>query len=183
MRTTRLAWAAVPLAAALVLAGCGGSSGTTTTTSATASWAEGLCSAVTQYSTAVKGAAQTLTSGNVSSEGLQEAADSVKSATNELTSTVNGLGGPQTQARQTVQSTLTGLTSSLQGYASSIGKTVASDESALTTVNAVSSTLLQAQTAVTQARDHLQQVDAKGEIRSALSQAPSCAPYLEKSRR
>jgi len=169
-----------PIVAALVAvvatSGCGSGGGSaTTTTPKTVTWASSVCSAVTSYRKAVKNAGTALKSGGAPSKSdLRDAADSVKSATQTFVEHMKSLGPPGTESGQTAKETLTDLSSALTKDLESI-QDATSGSSALVAVSAVSTTLLAAQEQVKSAVDKLEDVDAKGELKSAFSQAPSCA--------
>src|SRR5262245_44295433 len=76
-------------AAVAVAAGCGGGGGSTTTLSESASWANGLCSAVSTWQTSLQSTIDTLKNGNLSKDSLNSAADDVTSANDELKSSLD----------------------------------------------------------------------------------------------
>ena len=158
------------MAAALLAAGCGSSKSSQPPT--TADWANGVCSAVTTYTKSLKDAAQTLT-GNVSKAGLQDAADSVKSATDTFVSDTKSLGKPNTNAGQQAKQTLDTLSSQLKTGESTIED--AAGTGLLQGAAAVTAALATAQTQVTTAFNELKGLDAKGELSQAFSQASSCS--------
>jgi hypothetical protein len=171
----RLTAAAVAVAALPLAAGCGsGASESAATSSATQTWADGVCSAISTYSTQLKQAGATLEAGNYSTASLQQAADSVSTATTALRTTMQQLAKPNTVSGASAKSVLATLTTSLQADAQKAKEAVAAQNTgaALATVSA---TLLTARAQITAAVDDLQQLDVKGELTDAVSQAPSCA--------
>lgn len=172
----RLSAAAAALVAVLVVAGCGssGSSSSSSTPSATQTWANGLCSAITTYSTTLKETGATLKAGNYSTESLDQASAAVKSATSTLSTTLQGLGRPNTVSGAVVHSTLATLATSLQADAQKIKGSTAG-ESAVAAVADIGTALAAARAQITSASDALKQTDTKGELADAIANAPSCS--------
>ncbi len=168
---------ATGLFAAIVLlaGGCGSSNKnaeTSTQASATVEWAGGLCSALTTYTTSLTNAAKTL-SGNLSKSGVQDAADSVKSATDTFVSDTKGLGKPDTSSGQQAKDTIDTLSSNLDNDVSTIQD--AAGSGLLQGASTITTTLTKVQSELTTAFDQLKSLDAKGELSQAFSDAPSCS--------
>jgi hypothetical protein len=165
--------AAVCIAVALLVAGCGSSNkNSTTTTSSTVDWANSVCGAAVTYGTSLTAAAKSVT-GNPSKAGLQDAADQVKSATDTFVSAIKDVGKPNTQSGQQAKATLDTLASQLDTDSSTIQS--ASGDSVLSGVAAVTGALATAQSQIKTAFNQLQALDAKGELGQAFSQASSCS--------
>jgi len=154
-------------AAVLAVAGCGGSD----SSSATVKWADGVCSAVVDYKNALKDAASSVQS-SPSKQSLDKAVKSVQSATTTFVDKVDGLGQPDTKAAASAKQTLKDLSSELTKDANAIA--AAGSESPLNLVSTVSTALLSAQSQIKAAVSELKQLDAKGELQGAFSQASSC---------
>ena len=170
MRHVAQSFAAVPvLLAAVALTGCGSSE----EASPTVTWANGLCSAITTYSTALRDAGTTVQSGGVSQSSIQDAANTVTDATKTFASAVGDLGAPETSAGEAAKQTLDNLSSQLEEDANAI-KDATSGSSALSAVSAVSSTLLTAKDQVTSAIDDLTSLGAKSELQQAFADAEAC---------
>src|SRR3954452_1153184 len=166
------------LGAALVLgaSACGGSDESSQApASPTATWADGLCSALSTYKTSLKETGSTLKSGAVSTEGFEAMAEGVKDATTTFKDDLQQLDEPQTQAAQTVTQTLTDLSSALSKDAEAIRDSAA--DGLLEHMSVVSTTLLDAQDHVKAAVDQLEAADAKGELSAAFAQAPACDAF------
>jgi hypothetical protein len=107
-RTSR-AWAAVLVVALLaVVSGCGSNDETTTTTAAaavTAEWADGLCASLVAWRSSIKSATASVKSGDVSGTSLQETADSISTANDDLVSDLEGLGTPPTPGADEAKAT------------------------------------------------------------------------------
>jgi hypothetical protein len=175
LRPVRSVSAWLGSAAALVtvvsLTGCGSSS----EASPTVTWANGLCSAVTTYSTALKDAATSVKSGGVSQSSLQDAAGKVSDATQTFASSIKDLGTPDTESGAAAKQTIDDLASSLQDDANAVKDATSGSSSALSAVSSVTATLASAQTQVTNAIDDLRSLGAKSELQDAFSEAPNCS--------
>jgi hypothetical protein len=167
--------AAAALALPAGLAGCGsdGDSTTTSGSSATETWAEGVCAATKAYKSSIETASASVKGGGLSKSGLQTAAENVRTSTDTYVSTLKELGTPQTGAGKDAKKTVDGLVTSLQADAEKIAN--ASSGSVLEAVSVVSTALVTARDEVAAAVDELEKVDAKGELKTAFEQAPSCA--------
>ena len=167
-----------PLTLALVVvvaaltAGCGSKKPMTT-----AEWANGVCSAVSTWKDSLTSAAEPLTSGNISKDSLQSAADDAKSATDTLQSDLKDLGKPNIEAGQQAQDQINTLASDLQADVDTIKNAtngasgVSGIASAVTTAKTTVSTM---KTQVSSTFTSLKQLDAKGELTTAFQQADSC---------
>jgi hypothetical protein len=159
------------LATSLVVSGCGSSSNSTTPQAVT--WADGVCSAITSYKSALGDAASTLQRGQISKSALEDAVTSVKSATRDFTATIRDIGNPGTDAGQQATATIGELSASLQKGAQTIRESTSG--STLSTVSVASTALLTAQSQVNAAWDKLKALDPKGELHDAFSKAESCS--------
>jgi len=183
-RTTsvRIAGALVAAGLALGLAvGCGSSgnkesSSTTTTTASPAAFADGFCSAVTTYETAVKKAAEPLTSGNVTKDTLTTAVDSVKSATTTFVADLKDLDAPNTAGGTQAKQAVTSLTKALQEDLAAVEKALSGVSGIKDLPGAVSSIGTVAATAkiqVTSTVSDLQNLP-KGELQDAFKNSSAC---------
>ena len=174
---TRLALVHVALAAVLA-AGCGGSggSGGSSSTSPT-EWADGLCSAITTWSTSVQASAKTLQGGNLSADSLKTATSGITEATNKLATDLKGLGKPDTDAGEKAKEATDQLSSDVKDDVNTM-KSAVEDASgasgAATAASTVVATLSKMGTQVSSAATKLQQAYAKGELEKAFKDASSC---------
>lgn len=155
-------------------AGCGSKSSKPETT---AEWADGVCSAITTWTDSVKTAAEPVTSGDLSKDSLQGAADDVKSATDTLGSDLKDLGKPDTAAGQQAQDSVDQLATELSTNADDIKTAVdgASGVSGIATaVATVSTTLTTMKSEISSTYTSLTQLDAKGELQDAFQQSSAC---------
>ncbi len=159
---------------ALSLAACGGGNSTTTTAAGPTpeTWANGVCTSVNTYELALQTAAKSFTQ-NPSKAGIENALTGAEQATQTLSTTLHGLGKPNTTAGQTAQATVEGLATAISGDVDKI-KQAASSGSALTAAATISTTLASMQASLTGAVDKLQSIHG-GELQSAFASAPACS--------
>ena len=112
---------------------------------------------------------------NLSQDGLQSAADDVRSATQTLIDDLKGLGTPDTASGQEVKSSIDTLSTTLDTETSTIEDTangvssIADVPSAITKISTSLSTL---GTAFSQTLQTIEDADASGELQSALQDSP-----------
>jgi hypothetical protein len=162
------------LVVGLLAAGCGSDE---PEASSTTDWAAGVCTAINTWADSIKSAADPIKSGDISEDSLESAADDVKSATDTLESDLEDLGEPDTESGQQAKDSLDQLSSDLSTETDTITSAVedvsgVSDvAAAVTTVGTALATM---QTQVTSAYTSLTQLDAKGELQTAIQEASSC---------
>lgn len=163
------------VALATLAAACGGKSSSSQSTSA-ADWANGLCSAVSTWSTSVRTQTTSL-KGNVTEDSLKSASAEVTKATDEFVDDLKGLGTPDTESGKEAKETLDKLGGQLKTDAQTIDKAVkdvSGTSGALQAVSTVSSTLVTVGDQVTTAFTSIQQLDTKGELDKAFKDADAC---------
>lgn len=178
-RTPAVTVAAVAVAAALLAAGCGGSS---TKTSSTVDWANSVCSATTTWTGTLQDTASSLKDGPYTGEALQNAADQLQTATQTYLDDLKGLGAPDTQAGQDAKAAVDQLQSELQSGADTMRKAtenVSGTSDVLNAVSVVTGTLSTMANEVDATIAKLQQLDPEGELQQAFSQADACAALKE----
>ena len=170
-----IAFIALVASLALVVAGCGGSD-ETSTTSATAEWADGFCTAVTTWEDSLKQIGEQLTS-SPSQEGLDEAANDARKATDQLVDDLKGLGAPETESGQAVKDGIDEFTTTLDDDLTEIENTV-DGISGLTdlpgALTSISTTIASMSTALSSMLQTIDDADPKGELQDAFDQASSC---------
>ncbi len=157
---------------ALLVAGCGSKE-----PPSTADWANGLCTAVNTWTSAIKSSGDALKSGGLSKDSLQNTADDIKSATDSLESDLKDLDKPNTSAGQEAKDSVDQLSSDLKTDTDSIKSAVdgASGVSGVATaVTTISTTLVTARNQVSSTFNSLKQLDAKGELQTAFQQSSAC---------
>lgn len=168
----RVLGAAAVVAAAILAAGCGGND-----QPSTSEWADGLCSAITTWTSSLSSIASTLQSGGLNKDSLTSAADDAKSSTDEFTSTLDDLGKPDIESGQQAQDAVDQLSSEIKAYIETIQNAVndASGVSGiLSAVTVIKDTITKAGTQVSSTITSLKDIDAKGELESAFTNASSC---------
>jgi len=175
--SNRILVTATVAAAALLAAGCGGSSDSSSDTSPTATWADGLCSAITTWTSSISSIGDTLKGGDLSKDSLNSAVDEAKSATETFTSDLDGLGKPDTEAGQKAKESVDQLSTDLKAGvttiqdaldgASGIAGIIAAAPVIVTTLGTMGT---QASSTISS----LQSLDAKGELETAFKDAPNC---------
>ena len=174
----------VVVALATLAAGCGGKSSSQSTPAASTSaastsaadWANGLCSAVSTWSTSVQTTTTSL-KGNVTEDSLKSASADATKATDEFVNDLKGLGTPDTESGKKAKETLNTLAGQLKTNVQTIDKAVneaSGTSGALKAVSTVSSTLVTVGDQVTTAFTSIQQLDTKGELDKAFRNSEEC---------
>ena len=161
----------IAIAVGSVAAGCGSKKQPVSTTD----WANGVCSAITTWTSSVKSAADSLKGGNLSKSSLQSAAHKAESATETLQSDLKGLGQPDTQAGQQAKSLIDQLSSDLKTGTDSIKTAVNGASGASGVVSAaatIGATLATMSSQVTSTLKSLEQLG--GGVKTAFQQSSAC---------
>jgi hypothetical protein len=191
--------AVVTVLLALVAAGCGGSkkssnsaSGTTaaiTTAPATTSssgggnvsaaqWANGFCSAVSNWGMSIRSTGRAL-QGNPSKSALQGAVSQIKNANQKLVTDLKSLGTPQITAGSQVKSSIDALAATLHTHANAISTAMAgvsNPQQLRGAAQALSANLIAMGSAFKSSLNQLKSVDRqnKGSFKKTFDQAPAC---------
>ena len=121
---TKTLIASAVAALALVAAGCGGSD-EAPTASPTDEWADGFCTAITTWTDSIQSVTEQFTDlSSFSQDGLENAANDVKSATDELVTDLKGLGTPDTESGEAVKDSIDELSSTVESEVTTIEDTV-----------------------------------------------------------
>jgi hypothetical protein len=175
---TRIGLVAAVAALALVAAGCGGSD-SDSDADPTAAWASGFCSAVTSWTDEL----QTITSSfsdtsNLSQDGLESAAEDVRTSTQQLVDDLKELGAPETEGGEQVKSSLDSLSTALETESANIDETV-SGISGITgipgAITAISTSLKAMGSAFSDTLQTIDDADVDDELQAALEDSPECA--------
>ena len=121
MTVSRLAAAAATVALAVAAAGCGSSS----SASETEQWADGMCSALTDWQNNVVAAGEKVSKGDLSKSTLEETADGVADANKQLRDDLDSLGKPPTETVDKAKSALNQLGDDLNKNLEAIRDTLA----------------------------------------------------------
>jgi hypothetical protein len=173
----------VPRAAALftvlllvlvAAAGCGKDK----STSSAGAWADGVCGAITTWTTDVKSAGTNIAN-SPSKSSVQSAAGDVKDATSTLADTLKGLGKPDTAAGDQAKSTVDTLSEQLSSGVDKIEgatKDVSGLSGALQAASVVTSTLATMTTDVKNSVNDLESLQGQGkdELKTAFTQSSAC---------
>ncbi len=174
------------LAVAAVAAGCGGSDDETTTSaegSATAEWADGLCSAVSTWKGELSSIANRFTDpSSLTEDGLQSAADDAKAATDTFRDDLEALGTPDTESGDEIRSSVDELSTTVQTEADSI-ETAVGDVSSLAdvpnAVTAAKASIDTMSTALTSTIATIEGADAQGDDQGRDRQLPRLREHHE----
>src|SRR3954470_6128052 len=170
-----------PLALAVVLvAGCGGGGSSSSGSSPSPKdWADGLCSAITTWSTSVQQAGQKLKGGNLSKDDLKTTTTQITDATATFADDLKGLGKPDTDAGQKAKDAIDELSTQVSDDVDKLQKTVndavgSGAKGAVAAASGIATTLSTMSTQIAAASTKLQQADAKGELEQGFKDAPAC---------
>jgi hypothetical protein len=175
---------ALVLAAALLLSACGKSSSSSSGGTSTADWADGLCTAITTWTSSISKTGNSLRGGNLNQDKLQQAAEDFRGSTDKLAKDLKGLGKPDTDAGQKAKSSVDKLADQVQSDADQIQKAVkgasglSGVQKALTTI---AGTLTQMSSQLSTTFSELSSLDAKGELEDAFKKAPACSSLVKSS--
>lgn len=174
MKKTLVAAAVVALA--LIAAGCGGDE--SPSASATDEWADGFCTAITTWTDSLQSVTDQFSSGSaLSREGLENAANDVQSSTETLVDDLRGLGRPETQSGNAVESSVEELSTTLETEVANI-ESAAQGASGLTeipsAITSITASLSAMSTAFSSTLQTIESADVDDELRTALEDSPAC---------
>ena len=169
--------AAAVAALALAAAGCGGDE--SPTASATDEWADGFCTAITTWTDSLQSVTDEFSSASaLSQDGLENAANDVQSATETLVDDLRGLGRPETESGDAVESSVDELSTTLESEVANI-ESAAQGASGLTeipgAITSITASLAAMSTAFSSTLQTIESADADAELRTALEDSPACA--------
>ncbi len=161
---------------ALLAAGCGSSDDASDTTPTT-EWADGLCSSITTWQSEITTIIDSLKGGNLTQDSLTAAVDDAEEATRNFTTSLKGLGRPDTDAGQQAQDSVNELTTQIDDDMTKIQDAVSNASGVagvLAAVPTITSTIQSAGNQVADTISGFEELDAKGELESAFKDADSC---------
>ena len=169
--------AAAVAALALAAAGCGGDE--SPTASATDEWADGFCTAITTWTDSLQSVTDEFSSASaLSQDGLENAANDVQSSTETLVDDLRGLGRPETESGDAVESSVDELSTTLESEVANI-ESAAQGASGLTeipgAITSITASLAAMSTAFSSTLQTIESADADAELRTALEDSPACA--------
>ena len=170
--------AAAVAVAAVLAAGCGGSSDSASSdTTPTEEWADGLCSSISTWTSSLTSIVDTLKGGDLSKDSLTSAVDDAKSATETFTTSLSDLGKPDTEAGQEAKDSVDKLVTDIQADVTEIEDAVdgaSGVAGVIAAVPTITATLSKAGEQVSSTLTGFQDIDAKGELESAFKSSSSC---------
>jgi phage-related protein len=169
----RILFVPLVLSGALLVAGCGGSS---SNEESAADWASGLCNALTDWTSSVRSAGNSL-KGNISKDSLKSATDDIKSATDTLGSDLKDLGKPNTKGGEDAKNAIDDLSSELNGDVQEMQSAVndaSGAQGAITAASSVGTALTKMGTQINATASKLDQADPAGELKKAFQNSSDC---------
>ena len=158
--------------AALLAAGCGKND-----QPSASEWANSVCSAITTWQSSITSIVTSLQSNGLTKDSLTSAFDDAKSATSDLTSTLDDLGKPDVESGQQAQDAIDQLSSEIKADIQTIQDAVdnaSGISGALTAAQVTKDTVAKAGTQVSSTVTTLQGVGAQDELKSAFTGSSSC---------
>jgi len=158
--------------AALIAAGCGKNDQPTTQ-----EWTSDLCSAITTWQSSITSIVTSLQSSGLTKDSLTSAFDDAKSATDDLTSSLKGLGKPDSEAGQQAQEAVDQLSSDIETDIQTIQDAVDNASGISGYLNAAQvtkDTITTAGTQVSSTITTLQGIGAQEEFKTAFSDSSDC---------
>jgi gas vesicle protein len=175
IRSSRLL--VVPLICAALAGGCGGDDdGGSDGTSAT-EWADGVCSAISDWTGSIKEATDSLQGGNLSESSLKSAGNDISDATSTFVDDLKGLGKPDTESGDKAKESLDQLGDDIDENVDKIkgaADDVNSAGSAAQAFSTVSAALTSMSQAISSTFQELEQADVGDELKKAFEDADSC---------
>jgi hypothetical protein len=165
-------WPIGVLVAVVLLAGCGGDSGS----SASEDYANNVCGDLSTWVTDVNGAITSLTDAGLATdkEDVQSAVDQATSATNDLLSSLEALGPPETDAGEQAKSELDTLGATLRQQIETVEQALDADTGAVALAATVTAALSTAASAVESTYNDLRGLDPGGELEEGFQNADDC---------
>jgi hypothetical protein len=165
-------WLASALVAVVLLAGCGGDSGSSTSED----YANSVCSDLSTWVTEVNGAIQSLTDAGLATdkEDVQSSVDQARDATNDLLSSLEDLGAPETDAGQQARSELDSLAATLRKQIETVEQALDADRGPVALAATVTAALSTAASAIESSYNDLKGLDPGGELEDAFKNAEDC---------
>jgi len=167
----RIAGLVAVLALALAAAGCGGDD----SNDAAQQWADGVCTDLNTWLTNVQSAVKEVTDQGLSIQrsDIQSAVDQASAATDELVSSLEEQGTPDTDSAQQAKSQLDDLTTELQQQVDNVQQATASDAGTLQLAQTVASAASASAAAAKSTFESIKAIDA-GELKSAFEDSDAC---------
>lgn len=160
------------LLCALLLAGCGGDNDGG---SSADSWANSVCGDLSTWKDSLQSTAAAFSGGQLSQAQVQDAADEISNATEQLVGDLKDVGTPDTESGQQAKDALDQLSSELQTDLAEVQRAAAGASGAADTAQVVATIRTAAatmQTQLTTAFQSMQQAD--NELKTAVEDSENC---------
>lgn len=165
----------VPLICAALVGGCGG--GDSGGGDSATEWADGVCSAISDWTGSINEATDSLKGGAGSVDQLKSAGNEIRDATNTFVDDLKGLGKPDTDAGDKAKESIDQLANTVDeniGKITDAAGEVNSASSAAQAFSTISSALTAMTQAISSTFQELEQADAGDELKKAFEDADSC---------
>jgi hypothetical protein len=169
--TRRLLALALAVAIAVLAAGCGDD------TSSAEEWADGVCSAFSDWRASVTTTGEELRAGATTKDDLEGAVDDLEQATDEFVDDIRGLDELETEGGQEAKATLDRLAEDVDQNKEDIQATVsgaAGVQELVQAATSIGSTISLMSQQLEQTFRDLQQLDAGSELSNAFESADAC---------
>jgi hypothetical protein len=164
---------AIAVAVAALVAGCGGDEENTTE-----SWADGVCTAFTDWRDAVTAAGESLQAGSLDEDSLRGAVDDLEDATDTFAEDLRDLPELETEAGEEAQQTLDELAENVDQNKEDIRSAVGGAEGVqgvLEAGAAIATVVAEMGEQLGAAFQQLEQADAAGEVADAFESSDACS--------
>jgi methyl-accepting chemotaxis protein len=174
----RLGLPGLVLAIVLVASGCGGGD-----EGSAESWANSVCSDLSEWITDVDEAATSLTNqqGGFDEADIRAAIDQIRAATDELAGDLRQLGPPEVEAGQEAQEELDQLSTELREQLETVQRTLETNDEPLELAAAVAGALARATSQLQDTFEDLQGLDRGGELEDAFRNSEDCDSLREQA--
>lgn len=162
---------------ALTAAGCGGDDEASTATP-TEEWADDFCGAVTTWTDDLQQIGDSISDSSSSVDALREAGQQASDATDAFVQEVRGLGAPETESGDQIESSLDTLGDTLETEQNDISTAVEGIENLSdlpAAVTTIGTSLTAMGTALQTALTAIEDEDVGGELESAFDDSDACA--------
>lgn len=157
----------------VLAAGCGGDD-----QSSAEEWADGVCSAFSDWTDAVTATGESLKAGSLDEDSLRDATDELQEATDDFAKDLRGLPPLETDAGEEAQQTLDDLAENVDQNKEDIRTAVGGAEGVqgvLEAGAAIATTSAEMGQQVATALQQLEQLDAGGELSDAFESSDACS--------
>lgn len=166
---------------AIAAAGCGGgdnaSSETTTEATPASEWADGFCGAVTTWKDDLTAIKNDFGLDDLSQDGLESAANDLKTSTEALVDDLRVLGAPDTESGEEVKSAIDDLATTIENEMNEIETTVDEASGVADLLTAGQDVLASLETMSNEFQSTLttiEDADVQNELQDALESSPAC---------